>query len=574
MKLSSSLVSSLVFALAVPVFAQAPNASGQQSQSIPTFHAQTELVNVPVVVTGRDGKHLTGLKKSDFVIEENGHRREIANFEEITPSTAPLQRAVVPSFQFANFVSDSGVHRSTIIVLDLVNTPYMYQEQARNKLLAFLVDHVQDTGPTSVCILGIDGLHQVHSFTSDTAILMSALQKVKSKLAEPPAQAVTSASSDAFAAPNADMEAAMLMYHAIPESVGVFSQKQQTLITLAALEQIAQAYAGIPGRKALIWASGGLPFMLNDPQSAGQADMSMLDVYERTWRALNSANIAVYSIDVHGLRIHSETHSQLQQQRVYRGEMLGATKNSASQIVLDTADNEKTSLITMANATGGKPCYNTNDLANCMELAAEDSSQYYLLSYYLPADDRKPGWHKLKVEVNVAHGDIRARDGFDVGTPKPVEQKDLAQEFDVAVNAPLDYTSVPMALTVKNITARPDGGHNVDFLLLVEPSGITIDPPNNHLDVDIGAVGLDDQGRLARVYGKSLNVNLKPEAAATITSRGFRYADAVALPPGQFRLLKLVVRDGISGKLGTITVPVNLAAATASGSAASNSGTQ
>ena len=75
-------------------------------------------------------------------------------------------------------------------------------------------------------------------------------------------------------------------------------QRDAAQRTLRALNQIAVAYGGIPGRKTLIWATAGFPFMINDPNAINYMGLDLVDSYEQTWRALMSANLAVYPVDV------------------------------------------------------------------------------------------------------------------------------------------------------------------------------------------------------------------------------------------------------------------------------------
>jgi hypothetical protein len=55
-----------------------------------TFTSKAIYVLVPVVVTGNDGKPVTGLKKEDFHVQENGRERSVASLEDIRTSTAPI----------------------------------------------------------------------------------------------------------------------------------------------------------------------------------------------------------------------------------------------------------------------------------------------------------------------------------------------------------------------------------------------------------------------------------------------------------------------------------------------------
>src|SRR5687768_9119988 len=61
-------------------------ASGAQT---PVFPVGTELVVVDVIVTDADGSPVTGLTRDDFVVEDEGVRQEIVEFEGIDASRAP-----------------------------------------------------------------------------------------------------------------------------------------------------------------------------------------------------------------------------------------------------------------------------------------------------------------------------------------------------------------------------------------------------------------------------------------------------------------------------------------------------
>lgn len=74
--------------------------------------------------------------------------------------------------------------------------------------------------------------------------------------------------------------------------------------TLAAIEAIARHLAGLPGRKNLIWVSGGFPFHIGmDSLELGSTrDRRMFTPeMERATRAVNSANLAIYPVDARGL---------------------------------------------------------------------------------------------------------------------------------------------------------------------------------------------------------------------------------------------------------------------------------
>src|SRR5262249_37555665 len=70
-------------------------------------------------------------------------------------------------------------------------------------------------------------------------------------------------------------------------------------ITMHAFLDIASSLSGIPGRKALIWATGSFPFDMDSYSAVPGGYLSLL--YERTLKALADAEISVYPVDVRGL---------------------------------------------------------------------------------------------------------------------------------------------------------------------------------------------------------------------------------------------------------------------------------
>ena len=95
---------------------------------------------------------------------------------------------------------------------------------------------------------------------------------------------------------------------ALPPLISALSAGQQAAQmngvaeTLYALRQIAESFSGVPGRKSLIWATGGLPFVADDPEIFSFRGGELMRLYESAWNALNEAQITVSYILVTGGR--------------------------------------------------------------------------------------------------------------------------------------------------------------------------------------------------------------------------------------------------------------------------------
>lgn len=53
----------------------------------------------------------------------------------------------------------------------------------------------------------------------------------------------------------------------------------------------------------------------------------------------------------------------------------------------------------IASRTGGKPCFNRTDLADCLKEFAADSQDYYVLGFY-PGRQTSSGWHSISVKLD------------------------------------------------------------------------------------------------------------------------------------------------------------------------------
>jgi VWFA-related protein len=130
-------------------------------------------------------------------------------------------------------------------------------------------------------------------------------------------------------------------------------------------------------------------------QAGSDSDLSPLPQQFRTLlQQFASGNIVLYPLDARDLvTLNSEAADahinklllQLEKGRV-----------QTSQATMET----------MAKMTGGKTCYNKNEIVSCIRDASHESEQYYLLSYYRNKKNSKPGWRKLTVKVNQPDVDV------------------------------------------------------------------------------------------------------------------------------------------------------------------------
>src|SRR5579862_1926259 len=282
------------------------------------FRSQTVLIQIPVVVTDKSGKHLHGLSKEDFTVVENGKPIAVSNFEELTASTAQIAVPSVVNGQFHNLTLDGPQpHNVVVIALDTVNTPFLDQAYGRRELVKFLAHNVDSGQVLALMLITSQGLKVVQGLSGDPAHLVQALNKAAGEVSpletlSPEAQMSVTAGPPPGLADSKNPGPDNALPGADPVLKGLdwfiqrgdaveaqFSQDNAIETTMNAFLGIAWSLSGVPGRKSLIWATGGFPFTLDSPSSVPGGYLSLL--YERTMLALNDSQVSVYPVDIRGL---------------------------------------------------------------------------------------------------------------------------------------------------------------------------------------------------------------------------------------------------------------------------------
>jgi hypothetical protein len=215
---------------------------------------------------------------------------------------------------------------------------------------------------------------------------------------------------------------------------------------------------------------------------------------------------------------------------------------------------------TFASMTGGRAYYNSNDLVKGFRDAVNDSSEYYMLGYYLDHSNTKSGWRKLSVKVNRDHIEVRARDGFFVTNATVDPESTRNNDITSALQSPLDYTSLSLlAHWSKTEPAADPGKKRAIYQIHVSPDASVInEADNNHVVLDFVAQALLPDGKAAgQPVGQKVDVHLTADKLKVIRNQGVLYNGALELPPGEYTV-RFVVRDDLSGRTGSVSGPLKV----------------
>lgn len=496
-----------LFLLCVPLFAQQspetqkPTDSTEGSPPLSTFRSRSDLVLVPVVVRDHKGKLVSGLSKSAFRLEQKGKEQAISLFEEVqSPSTDAVGGMRYQGY--SNIPSDgSNKLRLTIIVLDLLNTGQLERTDGKDQLLRFLSRGLPPNQPVSLLCITSQGLKLVQPFTADTRLLIEALEKTQTG---PPT--------------------------AMP-------RRNLADSTIRQLREIAQAYAGIPGRKTMIFAAGYIPELATEEEMFESSVYA--DSLRKLWQALIDANVSVYPFQLLATA---------------RDPTLGGLSSRPTDLLLRQ----------FAWSTGGGECIETHDLFGCLGDAVEDSRSYYMLGFTVHQNDRKPGWRDLKVKVSAEHVDVRARNGFYYGLSVTKDSKSVQAEEINALASSLAYSAVPMYVKVlgplpaDSPKAAEQKKSKIGLLLTVPLSSVRIDNSSaNSLDLDVGGIALTSDLHEAAEFLHPVRGSPKQENLQEWMKEGIQFQEKLDLPPGSYDV-RVLVRDNNVGQIGTVVFPLEV----------------
>jgi VWFA-related protein len=477
------------------------------------FRTTTVLVQVPVVVTDKS-HHLQHLTQEKFRVLENGKEQKIAAFEEVVADNS--SRAVVQPSPgiFRNLNIDTQHRRSVVVIaIDTVNTPFLDQASARRELLKFLADNLDSGQTVAMVLIGSHGLKIIQELTTDPTALISTLKKLGGEL---PAMQGVDANTQATLLSGNDTRSVLgefarsgdLMY-------AQFKQAQAIETTMRAFLEIAWSLSGVPGRKCLIWATGGFPFNLESPSATPGGRLST--VYERTMQALNDAQVSVYPVDVRGL----------------------LTTPPASNSWLEGYKRE--TFKNFAEMTGGRAFYNSNDIAGGFRRAADDSASYYLLGYYLDTKNTRASWRRLSVKMREKDATAFARSGFLATNTTMGSQATRDFDFSYAVRSPLEATAIPIWMEWQHTGSRDTQSSSdkkkVGFALHIPGDSVATDGDENAIDLDFVAVVATSTGKsVGDPIQHPMKAKLSHDTLAKMRAQGMKYSSDLQLPTGSYEV--------------------------------------
>jgi hypothetical protein len=261
-------------------------------------------------------------------------------------------------------------------------------------------------------------------------------------------------------------------------------------------------------------------------------------------RALNNSGIAVYPVDARGLMVLPGFDAATRRAST-------APISGRMAPIRDNIDGMKE----LADRTGGRAAYNTNDLGAAVRRAIDDARVTYTIGYY-PTDQTQDGrFREIKVKVNRPGVDVRYRKGYFALKPSDASDKTRKAETRAAVWSPLESTA--LALNARADFVQEPDPNSLRILLQIDPSTVDFRHEGDRWNavLDVVYVQKDEHGDL-RPGGitDTLTLAFTDANYAKLGQQGLMRERRLPRQPGA-STLRIVVRDVGSGAMGSLTIP-------------------
>ncbi len=513
--------------------------------------SEVTIKNVDVSVTDRDGRPVTHLRREDFLVFQNGEPQEVVNFAIYQGDTVvrlpdvvlePEGPGAAPAPTPTPRVEERREPRFLVLLIDNENITVFN----RNRVINRMAEWVRETlkPPDQMMVVSYQrSLKVLQPLTSDPEDIASALRTMRTFVG---ARAEVNSSrrdiEDFIAQDNnkVNLDRALSQVRAFARE-----QRNNLTFTVRALQDFVAQMSGLPGKRAIVYVSDGLPMspglelfyeiqeQYRDPGSLSQSrEFDATTMFRSLVTSCASAGVTLYTIDARGLQSELGIEAENRQSR--------STLSAAM-----TRSNYQDSLLYMADQTGGLAIVNTNDVGPGLKRIYDDFSTYYSLGYRLvpTGTDRL---HRIEVKLkgypeyrlNYTRTFIektlptRIADRVMTGLTFPVEENPLGIAVIAGEAAPASgsrYTlPVEVRIPLANVALIPDGDGLSGYVMVYYAAR-------------------DDDGKQSDLQRLSHTIRVKQAEYEKARGQYYTVSASLLLEPGRYRI-SVGLRDELTNQ--------------------------
>jgi VWFA-related protein len=569
---------SISIALSVAGFAQQTKPTPPPSDPEQVVKIATDLIQVDVTATDKNGKVVTDLTADDFEIYENGQKQPISNFSfkaEVVGTTTDPNATGNPANAGNAPLTPGRVNRTIALIVDDLNLSFASIYYTRRALHHF-VDNQMRQGDLVAIIRTGGNVGALQQFTADKTLLHSTIDKIRwnplGNGGVDAIPAITRTAEDVTEDTRSEFDQMMAGRAAQGDSNAIriggrtrrnllndrareydgtknFNEFQEGVFavgSLGSMSYVVQGMQQLPGRKMMILFSDGIKVRSDSTKS--RANM----VYEALQRLVDTANrasVVVYTIDTRGLASMAITASDNFDSTKMDNKLAERFSNFLSS---------QDGLVMLANQTGGKALLNSNDINYGISRALQEQAGYYLIGYQPDSDTfdasaRK--FNKLEVKLKRPGVNISYRSGFfntsDGGSPATSVSSD--KRIADALMSPFASNEIGLAVNALSANDTADGGFVRSFLHIDAKNLKFTDDAEGwkKATFEVAAVAFGDNGAPAGTANSKYTIKTKGPTYQSMLQNGFVYVLIMPLKkPGLYQYRAVVMDEG-TGKVGS-----------------------
>jgi VWFA-related protein len=523
---------------------------------------KTDLIQLQVVVTDKQGRVIGDLKKEDFELLEQGRPQEVSFFS--------LERLATPLDKKA---SDNSPNKDKIV------RPPMDPSRAakQSRAVALFVDTFHLSGPNLLRVKQTLKQFVDEQLTDQDTVLLATTTGMFGVFGQSPQDrqalallisrlAPFQSSRESYFTPylaamvrRGDNDALRVAGHVMQAEEGITPTRQMIEgkagevlseasywrnSSLAVLSAVVERVAQIPGQRLLMLLSDGFT-MLDSLGSFSSGDL------QSTISKAVRAGVVIYSIDVRGLELPAEFDAS-------RPGVGGdsRTMGRLSSYMSASSKDLQDGINALASDTGGKAFFNTSDLKGAMQKSIELNRIFYSLAYYPPDNKNDKEFRRITVRVkNHPEYNVRAQKGYLASDLKKATEKELAQSpqerLFKALTKPLPLSAIDVSLTADYLETGTDD-NQVSLQAMVDGKNLDYQDENGRfqIELELAAAVFDHTGKSVQTYTETIRGAIPAPRLESAKRSGFHYAKRIALKPGLYNV-RVGWREKRTERIGT-----------------------
>ncbi len=515
---------------------------------------KTELVEMRVVVTDKQGKVVDNLRREDFeILEENVPQTiDFFSIERVEEKLRSLAQAPEPTSVKAQTQKLATPPARTIVLfVDNLHLSVFSFNKVKNVLKQFIKEKVTDQDVVAL-IPSSGTLGVLQQFMRDRKMLLYAVDKL-TRFNQPDTNFTAHLAAQVVREDDRAISVALRILgqeeayvalsqesaraYAIARGHEILANETGLRMTsLQTLRAVSDRLAEMPGQRMVVFLSDGFTVYDRD----GITEHNELQAV--TGRAARSG-VVIYALDAKGLMAPTE-HTAT-----------GIASADFGLYMAQSQREQQSILQIIAGDTGGKAFLNRTDLNLPLGKILDDNNVYYSLAFYPSENNDKKKFRKVTVRVkNHPDYEVRSQKGYmptDTKKAEAMAQMTPRQTLMTTMLQPLPVTAIPVLAQADYLEAEGDDAQvSLQVRFDGEPVGYSQKDDKYDLKCEVVITAFDKSGKIVTSLLDTIKGTMTAEQVEQAKKSGYRYSKRVSLKPGLYQL-RVGVRDENTNQIGT-----------------------